>query len=115
MIDVTVRQSFTVLHVALGLILVVEGTLTLVHALSVHHDSHPVAFGTVEAMAALLFIWPRTIRLGGCILFCAFLIAAVVHLLRGEFPSEHLVYAVAALFVMIHGSGWRSSHGEAAA
>lgn len=29
--------------------------------------------------------------------------------------AEHLVYAVAVLFVMVHGSSWRPPHGQAAA
>jgi hypothetical protein len=54
-------------------------------------------------------------RIGACGLVCAFIIAAAVHLLQGDCPSEHLVYAVAVLFFMIHGSGWRSPYGRAAA
>src|SRR5712692_988249 len=111
----TVRRSFTILHVALGLILAVEGALTLVHALSMHHDAHLIAFGTVKTIAALLFIWPRTMLVGGCVLFCTFLIAAAVHVVRREFPSEHLVYAVAVMLVMIHGPSRRSEYGQAAA
>jgi hypothetical protein len=95
------------LHVGLGLILAIEGSQTLVHALSVHRDFHLIAFGAVQAIAALFFIWPRTMLIGGCFLVCAFLIAAVVHVLRGEFPSEHLIYAIAILFVMTHGRDWR--------
>ena len=115
MVDLSVIRSFVTLHIALGLTLAVEGVLTLVHAVAEHHDSHLLAYATMEVIAALLFIWPRTMRIGGCILVCAFLFAAVVHLLRGEFPSEHLVYAVAVLFVMIPGSGRRAQHGQAAA
>jgi uncharacterized membrane protein YphA (DoxX/SURF4 family) len=86
---------------ALGLILAVEGVLTLIHAASAHHRLHLIAFASIEVIGALLFIWPRTMRVGACCLVCAFVIAAVVHILEGEFPSEHLVYAVAVLFVTI--------------
>ncbi|MGH7426843.1 MAG: hypothetical protein ACREMW_13860 [Gemmatimonadales bacterium] len=115
MIDVTVRLPFTILHLALGLILAVEGVLTLIHGLSVHNAPHLIAFGAVEAIGALLFIWPRTLLVGGCFLLCAFLIAAAVHLLRGEFPSEHLVYAVAVLFSMVHVRVWSRPHEQTAA
>jgi len=114
-VDLSVFRSSVTLHIALGLILAVEGVLMLVHAVAAHHDPHLLAFAAIQGIAALLFIWPRTMRIGGCVLVCAFVIAAVVHLLRGEFPSEHLVYAVAVLFVMIHGSGRRAQHGQAAA
>jgi uncharacterized membrane protein HdeD (DUF308 family) len=115
MFDLSARRSSLTLHVALGLILAVEGALTMIHALSAHEDLHLLAFAAIEVIGALLFIWARTMRIGACVLVCAFIIAAVVHLLRGEFPSEHLVYAVAVLFVMIHSGGWRSLSGHAAA
>ena len=111
----SVNRSSVTLHLALGLILAIEGVLTLIHAFSAHEDVYLLAFAAIEVIGALLFIWPRTIRIGGCLLVCTFVIAALVHLVRGQFPSEHLVYAVAVLFVMIHGSGWCSPHGEAAA
>ena len=109
----SVNRSSMTLHLALGLILAVEGGLTLIHGLSAHDDLHLLAFAATEVIGALLFVSHRTMRIGGCFLVCAFVIAAVVHVLRGEFPSEHLVYAVAVLFVMIHGGGWRSPDGQA--
>lgn len=101
------------LHLALGLILTLEGVLTLIHALAEHHDLHLLAFASLQVSGALLFTWPRTIRIGACILVCTFAIAAIVHFARGEFPSEHLVYIIAVLFVMTH-HGWsqgQQSHG----
>lgn len=96
-------RSATVLHVALGVIFAVEGVLILIQAASAsHHDLHLFAFAGAEVLGALLFIWSRTMRIGACVLACAFVIAAVVHLLEGDFPSEHLVYAVAVLLVVIH-------------
>jgi len=109
------HQSPTLLHVALALIIAVEGAINLVHGLSAQEDLQLVAFGTAEAVGALVFIWPRSLRVGGCILVCTFLVAAVVHLLAGDFPSEHLVYAVAVLFVMTRGTGGRAPFGQAAA
>ena len=110
MLNVIPRRFSTSLRAALGLILALEGTLTLIHSLSVHHDPHSIAFGATETVAAMLFILPRTMRVGGCILFCAFLIGAGIHLLHGEFPSEHLVYALAVLLVMT-GAGARAPGG----
>lgn len=115
MFDASQRQSSIVLHLSLGLIIAAEGALNLVHGFSAQRDPQLIAFGAAEGLGALAFIWPRTLRVGGCVLVCTFLIAAVVHLLGGEFPSEHLVYAVAVLFVMTHGSGWRAPFGQAAA
>ena len=114
MVDLSARRWSRALHLALGLILAVEGSLTLRHALFAHEDLHFRAFAAIQWVGALLFIWPRTLQVGGCILACVYLIAAVVHGLRGEFSAEHLVYTVAVLTVMIHGGGWSSS-GQAAA
>jgi hypothetical protein len=98
-----------VLHLALGIIIAVEGALNLIHAFSAQTDHLLMAFGAAEATGAPLFMWPRTILVGGCLLFCTFVIAAVVHVSGGEFPSEHLVYAVAVLFVMTRGRDSRES------
>jgi catechol 2,3-dioxygenase-like lactoylglutathione lyase family enzyme len=102
------------LHVVLGLIFLIEGTLILIHAFSQHEGVHLLAFGAVELIAAVLFIWPRTIRIGACGLVCAFIAAAVFHVAEGEFPSEHLVGAVAVLFVTLHRSDSRSGPERAA-
>lgn len=87
------------LKVTLGIVLAIEAGLILYHAVSAHHDLHLALVGAVQGLGALLFIWPRTMRAGACVLICLFLISAVVHLVRGEFPSEHLVYAIAVAFM----------------
>ena len=94
-------RAATGLYVALGLIFVVEAVMTLRHALSVHHDGHLALVAATQGIGALLFIWPRTIRIGACILVCLFLISAVVHAVRGEFAAEHLVAAIAVLFIVL--------------
>jgi uncharacterized membrane protein HdeD (DUF308 family) len=94
-------RASTALYVALGLILVIEAVLTLRHALSVHHDQHLALVAVTQGIGALLFIWPRTMRIGACLLVCLFLISAVVHAFRGEFASEHLVSAIAVSFIML--------------
>jgi hypothetical protein len=110
----SVRRWSGVLDLALGLIVGLEGVLILIQALSVQPDSHLIAFGAAEVIGALLFIWPRTMRIGACVLVCSFLIAVVVHLLEREFPSEHLVYAVAVLLAVAHGNGGPTPAGQAA-
>lgn len=104
MINASAHRLSRVLHLALGLILVVEGALTLRHAMSEHHDLHLVAVATAQILAALLFTWPRTVRIGGWVLVAMFVISAGDRLLRGDFPAAQLVYVVAVLFMMLHGS-----------
>jgi hypothetical protein len=103
-LQAAMHRASLVLHATLALIIALEGALNLIHGLSAQGDSQMIAFGSAEAFGALLFIWPRAMRVGACVLVCTFLIAAIVHVLRGEFPSEHLVYAVAVLFVATHAS-----------
>ena len=91
------------LHVALGLLLAVEGGINLARCLAGDHDPRLIAFSAVQTAGALLFTWSRTVGVGACILVCAFLIAAGVHALdRHDVPFEHLIYAVAVLVVVTH-------------
>ena len=115
MVDPSPRRSAILLHIALGLILAVEGAIILVRGLSVEHDSLLVCFGAVELIAATLFVWPRTILIGACGLICASLIAAVFHIIAGEFPSEHLVAVVAVALATVHSTGLPWRDGRAAA
>ncbi len=116
MADLTVRRSFIALHLTLGLVIIFESVQTLAHALGAPaQHAHLTMLGTVETVAALLFLWPRTLRIGGYMLVVTFLVAVLAHALRGEFPATLLVYAAAALFVTVHGSAWRSSHTQATA
>jgi uncharacterized membrane protein len=90
------------LHLALGLLILVEGVFNIVHGLAGEGDAQLIAFGAAESVGAILFAWSRTIAVGACILVCAFLLAAGVHVLARDLPIEHLVYAVAVLVVVVH-------------
>jgi hypothetical protein len=90
------------LHLALACLIVVEGSFNLAHGLAEDRDLQLIAFGTAEAVGAVLFAWLRTIGVGTCILVCTFLIAAGVHVLERDMPIEHLVYAIAVLVVLSH-------------
>jgi hypothetical protein len=89
------------LHMALALIIAIEGALNINRGLSEQHGLL-VCFGGAETVGVLLFVWPRAMAVGACILVCTFLIAAALHVAGHEFPSEHLVYAVAILVVAAH-------------
>lgn len=113
---ITVRRSFIGLHVTLGLVILIVSVRTLIHAWADPADHlHLGAVATLETLAALLFLWPRTLRIGGAALVAILLTAAAAHAVRGEFPAAPLVYAAAALFVTVHGSAWPSSGHQAAA
>lgn len=62
-----------------------------------------VLLGGVEILAALLFLVPRTVVVGGYSLVVIFFLAIVVHLLHGWFDVGGLVvYAAAALAVTVY-------------
>lgn len=105
--DKALRSSFIALHSTLGFVIIFESARTLIHAFGALVEHHHMALlGSVELVTALLFLWPRTTRIGGSALVAIFLLALLVHALRGEFPVALLVYAAAALFITVHGSAW---------
>ena len=105
------RPSFVLLHVTLGLLLGVGGATTAwaAHHSADPHAAHLVALGAFEAVSALLFLLPRTLRLGaaGLALSCA--IALVVHLSMGQWRGDLLLYIVALVFVAAHGPAYRAA------
>lgn len=60
--------------------------------------------GGFEAVAALLFLAPRTMRLGAVGLLATFAFAFLLHAGRWQFRGDLLVYAAAVGFVAVHGA-----------
>jgi uncharacterized membrane protein YhdT len=97
-----------VLHWALGLVLLLESCLFAFSPAQAHAFARTgfpqwlrVALGSAEALAALLFLMPRTVRLGGSFLLGIFSLAAVIHVLHGSPNVGALaIYAIAVLMVM---------------
>jgi hypothetical protein len=56
-----------------------------------------------EALGAILFLLPRTLRVGAVILLLTLGIAIATRALRGEFPAHLIVYAAGTLFVLAQG------------
>lgn len=97
-------RSFVVLWWVLGVSLLVLSLRTLSFAL---HEGgpgaiHPILIGGIEAAGALLFLVPRTLRVGAAGLLLAIGIAWLMHL-HEQFRWDLLVYAAAVLFVAVHG------------
>ena len=62
-----------------------------------------LALAWSEIVAAILFLIPRTLTVGGPLLLLVFFGAALVHIAHGEFNIGALVvYAVAVIVVMTH-------------
>lgn len=70
---------------------------------AVHTDIHAIVLGSVEALAALLFLIPPTMRLGGYGLLGTFGFALLIHATRGQSAGSLLIFAAAVFFVIVHG------------
>jgi hypothetical protein len=108
-------RSFLALWMVTGLVLLIASAATVREALAGarHANPHLVLLGCVEASAALLFLLPRTFRLGGGGLLVVIGIAFVIHAALGEFRGDLLLYDVVVLFTLVHGpltgAQWRAT------
>ena len=112
MATTTLRRSFIIFHLTLGLTLLVLSIRTALHALGPgagQGDSHVVVLAILEAFGAALFLLPRTLRAGGMLLLLTIGLALLVHLVSGQFRGDLLVYAAGTWFLMVHGPGWSSA------
>ena len=97
----TKQISITILRLVLGLVLggySLELIMTSLHGRS-HHVL--VILGVFEFAGAILFLIPRTLRLGGITLLITFGIAAVFHLLHREYSIGQLAVYAAAVWAVI--------------
>ena len=63
-----------------------------------------VVVGAIEAVAAVLFLIPRTLRIGAIGLLLVFAVVLLIHALQFQFRGDIAIYAAAVLFVAVHGS-----------
>src|SRR5262245_19374225 len=102
----TLVRAFFALWWVLGALLLVYSVQAASHSLTASGNGvnlHVAVLAAVEAVAALLFLVPRTMRVGGASLLVVFAFAFVLHALSGEFASHLLLYAAGVSFVMAHG------------
>jgi uncharacterized membrane protein YphA (DoxX/SURF4 family) len=111
--EAQLRGTFTAFHVCLGLALLWGSVHTLLHLGPA--DLHARVIAWVEAVGAVAFLIPRTLRLGAALLLAAIVPAAILHATRGEWRPDLLVYAAGVLLVMVHGSRSAASPGEPSA
>ena len=103
------RRAFMVFHAALGGGLLVLSHNTLFHALHAHGVGHLALVAALEMVGALLLLIPRTLKVGGIALLVVLLPGFVVHLTRGEWEPQLLIYAAGVWLVMVHGAAWGRS------
>jgi uncharacterized membrane protein YphA (DoxX/SURF4 family) len=103
----TLRRTFVVFHLTLGLVLFIESLRTALSAARGgpgHANVALAIFASTEALAALLFLLPRLTRAAGVTLLIIFAVAFLLHLHRGELHLTLLVYGAGVALVMAHGS-----------
>jgi hypothetical protein len=106
------RRMFVLFHIVLGATLLVGSAMTAWNG--GHGDLHIRLLGTVEAVGALMFLFPLTLRPGAWLLLLTIGVALVIHLMMGQWRGDLLVYAAGAAFVMVHGPAYGHAPGTAA-
>ena len=103
-------RAFVLLWWTLGVVLLVGSVQTVQ---SFWHHSPVVLLGGVEAVAAVLFLVPQTLRLGAAALLLTLAVALLLHLTMHELRWDLLLYASGVYFVAVHGSlsrpQWRAA------
>jgi hypothetical protein len=99
------NTSVLILRCAVALVTILGGARLLI-TLSHHGIAHlPTnvlrVIGVAEIVAAVFFLIPRTIKLGGVALLAVYAAAATVHLLHGEYDISNLVLLGAAVVVAL--------------
>ena len=96
-------RAFLAFRLTLGLVVLYASLPTAVAAFGAG-SWHVGGLAAAEAIGAALFLWPRTLRVGGMLMLLTFGIAIVAHAVRGEIAGSLLVYGTGAFFVMLHGA-----------
>ena len=104
-------RAFLALWWTLGAVLLVLSIQTVIHG-TPGSDVHAVVLGAVEAIAAVLFLIPRTMRVGALGLLATFAVALLFHAAHGQLGTPLLIYAAGVLFVMVHGPVPLHAHGR---
>ena len=97
-----VRGSYLAFRLTLGAVILLSSFPVAAASIGTGHW-HLAALAGTEAIGAILFLLPRTLRVGAALLLLTLGIAIVTHALRGEFEGRLVVYLVATLFVFAQG------------
>lgn len=97
-------RAFVFLWWTVGLVLLIFSVRTLLGTLAANHHSPLALLACVEAVSALLFLLPQTLRVGAVGLLLTLGVAFIAHLFMKEFRWDLLLDAAAVTFVAVHGT-----------
>ena len=100
-----IRRAFLIFHLTLCLALLWASVHTLLHLGPT--DLHARIIGSIEAVGAVAFLIPRTLRFGGALLLLSLIGALLVHAGMGDWRPDLLVYAAGVVLVIVHGSAYQ--------
>lgn len=93
--------ALSILRLVLGLVIGGYSAALAVSQLRGSTHMPLLVLGIAETVAAVLFLLPKTMRLGGIALIIIFALAAAFHVAHGEYNVANLtIYAAAALAVI---------------
>ncbi len=106
--SISERVAFFLFHYTLGVVVLIESVRTFLGASSLHASnplgSHLSLLAACEGVAAILFMIPRTMKIGSWLLLFVFLIAVIVHGVAHELSL--LVFAAGVVLVNTRGGGF---------
>ena len=105
------RRAFTVFRLVLGLGILFLAARTAIDGVTGAHGLRPlwVIGGSIEALGAALFLFPRTLRVGGTIMLFTMTTALILDSLSRHLRIDLLIYLAGTCYVIVHGAAWRGT------
>ncbi len=102
----TLGRAFVGFHLTLASVVFFQSVVTALEAFGAELGVNwPLfALASVEAVAAVLFVIPATLRVGGITLCLVFLVAIIAHAIIGDFALHLFVYGAGTVFILVHGA-----------
>jgi uncharacterized membrane protein YphA (DoxX/SURF4 family) len=102
------QLSIPALRWVLGIVVMIQS----LHFVFSHSTAHFFAkigvplwvrpvLGGIEILAAVLFVLPATLRVGGYLLLIVFVLAIAIHVVHGQYDVESLLVYCMAVFVCV--------------
>jgi len=101
------RRMFVIFHLVLGIVILYAAGSTALRG--GFGNMHVRLVAGVEAVGAVLFLIPQTVRTGAWILLLTIVVAFAFHSSIGEWRGDLLIYAAGVALVAAHGPTYGGS------